>query len=76
LDPFAHLSGGLIRKSDSQNRPSGDVVGGHQMGDPVSNDAGFAASGTGENEKRPFGMLRRLALAGIQACKKIHEFLF
>jgi hypothetical protein len=49
----------------------------HQVGDAVRDDAGFAAPGSSKNEKRAFGMLHRLALAGVQACEKIHRcFLF
>jgi hypothetical protein len=44
------------------------------MGNAMRNDAGFAASSSGEDKKRPFGMLHRLTLAGVQACEKIHGF--
>ena len=42
------------------------------MRDAVRNDPGFAAPGAGKDKKGPFGMLHRLALAGVQACEKIH----
>jgi hypothetical protein len=38
----------------------------------MRNDAGFAASGPRKNKQRAFGVLHRLALAGVQACEKIH----
>ena len=72
LHALPHLPGGFIGERHRQDRPSGHLVGAHQVGDPVRNDAGFAASGAGKDEKRAFGMLHRLALAGIQACEKIH----
>ena len=48
------------------------MMGAHQVGDTVRNYPGFAAPGTGKNEKRAFGVLHRLALAGVEACEKIH----
>jgi hypothetical protein len=44
------------------------------MGDPVRNDASFSAPGAGKYEKRALSMLHRFALAGVQACEKIHEY--
>jgi hypothetical protein len=38
----------------------------------MRNDAGFTASGACKDKQRAFGVLHRLALAGIQACEKIH----
>jgi hypothetical protein len=67
-----HLAGRFIGEGHGQNRPSGHVVGAHQVGDAVGDDAGFAATGAGKDEKRAFGVFHRLALAGIQACEKIH----
>jgi hypothetical protein len=38
----------------------------------MRDDAGFATSGACKDKQRAFGVLHRLALAGIQACEKIH----
>ena len=67
-----HLAGRFVGEGHGQNGPAGYLVGAHQVGDAVRDDAGFAAASASQNEKRAFGMLHRLALAGIEACEKIH----
>ncbi len=65
-DPVTHLSGSLVREGDGQNSPSGDPVGAQQVRHPVRDDARLPAARSGQDKKRPFDMLNRLALTRVQ----------
>ena len=56
LDPFCHLTGGLVGEGDGQDIPGTDAAVVNQMGDAVGNDTGLARACAGQDQKRPFAM--------------------
>jgi hypothetical protein len=66
-DAVAHLARGFIGESNGQNRPAGDAVGGHQMGHPVGDYSGFAASSPCQDQHGALDVLCGLPLARIEA---------
>ena len=46
-----HLAGGLVREGDGQDLPRVHAAG-HQVGDPLRDDAGLAATRPGQDEQR------------------------
>ena len=47
---LAHLFGGLVGEGDGEDVVGGDAAFLDEVGDPMSDDAGFAAAGAGEEE--------------------------
>ena len=73
VDPVLHLRGRLIGKRDGQ-----DVVGINaqlfdEVGDPVGQHPGLAASRAGQYQQRPVGIGRGLYLSGIQFASEVHS---
>src|SRR5262249_31669017 len=70
LDPLAHLRCSFIREGHSENglRHYAEML--DQMRDSICNDAGFAATSSGQNERRPLGGFDRLTLLRIELGEK------
>jgi hypothetical protein len=47
----------------------------NQMGDPVRDYAGFAATRARQDQQGTLGMLHGLALAGVESVKEVHRLI-
>ena len=66
LNPFAHFSGCPVGKSDDQAIPRIGFVLRQDIGEPGGQHFGFAGTGAGEDQDRPFGGFDSFFLFGIQ----------
>ena len=60
-----HLAGGLVRERDGQDLPRVHAAG-HQVRDPLRDDAGLAAARAGQDEQGPVHVEDRLPLDRIE----------
>ena len=74
VHPVPHFAGCLIGKCNGQDVPGVDLTFLHQIGDPVGNDPGLAAAGTGQNKNRPFCLADGLLLFPVQGIIYAHTF--
>ncbi len=65
-DPLAHLARGLVGEGDREDLARVDIALAEQVGDSISNRAGLARPGAGQNEDGAIGRKDRGALLGIQ----------
>jgi hypothetical protein len=72
MNTLAHLVGGLIGEGHGQDTRSGDAMRLDQVCDAVRDDAGFAASGAGEQQERSFDVPDSRLLLWIETLEKIH----
>ena len=70
LDPLLHLSGGLVRKGDSQDR-SGPHARMYQVGGPHRDDPCLARSRTRQYKEWPLGMFDRFLLSWVKARNRL-----
>ena len=74
LDPFLHLLGRLVGKGDRK-----DLVGGNallqQISDATGDDAGFAGTGSGQQQERPVAVDDRFALLRVETVEIEHLYL-
>ena len=71
FDALLHLAGGFVGERDRENILRSDACA-DDVGNAVHDDPGFAGSGSGKNQKRPFVMKDRLFLRGIEVVERIH----
>ena len=55
LEARAHLAGRLVGEGHREDAVGRHPLRGDEVGDPVRDDAGFAAARAGEHQERPFG---------------------
>ena len=72
VDTLPHLSRSLVGKGDGQNVPGADLAFLHQVGDPVGDDAGLAAAGSGQYQNRPLCLKDSLLLFPVQCIIYTH----
>ncbi len=65
-DPLAQLARGAVGEGDGEDAPWPDRLDPDQVRDPVGDDPGLAAAGTGEDEQRALGRGDRPGLLGIE----------
>src|SRR5438445_457173 len=68
---FAHLTGGLIRKGDRENRAAPNTLL-DEISDAMGDHARLAGAGASQNEDRPIGGEHSFALLRIQVIENIH----
>ncbi len=71
-DPVAQLGSGLVRERYRQDPPRRHVLDTHEIGDPVSEDAGLAGASPGEDEERA---LRGRHGAGLLGVERLDDLL-
>jgi hypothetical protein len=64
---FAHLAGGLIRKSNSEDPPRFHAEVFDKMADAVGDNPRFAAAGAGKDQEGPFTVAHRRELWFVEA---------
>ncbi len=64
--PIAHLVGGLVGEGYREDAVGSGVALGHQVGDTITQHAGLAGAGAGENQGRAVRRQDRFALRGIE----------
>ena len=77
FDALAHLLGGLVGEGDGEDVVGGDASLFNEVGDAVSDDAGFAAAGAGEQEHGAVDGEDSLALLRVHVGEEIgHRVYF
>ena len=66
VNPLPHLTGGLVRKGNGQNRIGRYAFLLNEPSYAAGDDAGFAGPRPGQNQERPLSSLNRGSLFGIQ----------
>lgn len=69
LNSAAHLGRGFIGKGNREQALRTDALDFDQPGSPVNKHPGFAAPGTGDNQRRPGGRSNGLPLCVVQRIK-------
>ena len=64
---IAHFARGFVGERDREDRPAGDAMHRHQMGDAMRDHARFAAACAGQDQQGAFDVLNGFALAGSAA---------
>ena len=70
LDALPHFRGGLVGEGDGQDLAVMRPPGGDEVGDPVTEYAGLAGSGSGHDQQRAAGVLDRFFLLGVEALQE------
>jgi hypothetical protein len=68
-EPMAHLGGRLLREGHHERLLRVDGIRCRRVGDPVADHPGLARSSAGEDDDRPAGGLRGLALLVVEGCQ-------
>ncbi len=77
FDALAHLLGGLVGEGDGQDVVGGDAALLDEVGDAMSDDAGFAAAGAGEEKHGAVDGEDALALLGVHVGEEVgHRVYF
>ncbi len=67
FEPRLHLAGRFVGEGYGQDAVGEDVFLAEQVRDPVGEDSGLAAAGTGKNENGSFGLLDSITLDVIKS---------
>ena len=72
LQPLLHLAGRLVGEGDGQDLGWVRTVLTDQMGDPMGEGTGLAATGAGHHQQGAFVVIHRPALGVVEAGQKAH----